>query len=345
MLLLWVLGCKEDAPPQRAGKPAIGIAAPLSGPNAAVGQSAVRAVEQAAAGQFAVVSVDDTQPGASQALAANPDVFGAVVHLVRVTAERNARSWIATDLPVIAAAPGDYAGIPRVVPPIEDSARCAAFLLKGVPFRVRTDGTPGGQRAGTMLMKSLPRFAVEMETVDAAAVSGAAAKLAKRKPRQVVWTGEAQAGGNFLRILRDLKVNAPFVGIGLYDAEFVTGAGPAAEGALVTSLNRPARDRAFVDAYAQKYGSGPLAGAVDAYDGAQLLITAWQTAQSKSPLEVTRDDVRMALPNAVASGASGTMYLDQKGIVRPVVCASFRVTNGQFVIEDITSDTEIADGG
>ncbi|MFZ5478008.1 MAG: ABC transporter substrate-binding protein [Myxococcota bacterium] len=336
-------GCDEEAPPPPPARPSIGIAVPLSGANEALGRSAVHAVELAAGNEFGVVAVDDGRPGAAKELAAKPEVFGAVVHLQRVAAERQARSWVEADLPAIAAAPGDYEGLPRVVPPIEDSARCAAFLLDREVFRVRTDGTPAGMRAGQMLMKSLPKYALEMETVDAAAVSGAAARLAKKRPRAILWTGESQPGGNFLRILRDLEVQAQFVGIGLYDPEFLVGAGPTAEGALVTSLNRPARDRTFVDAFTAKFGSPPLAGAVDAYDAAQLLISAWQTAQAKSPLTPTRDDVRVQLPNAVASGASGSMYLDQKGVVRPVVCASFRVTGGQFVIEKITSDTEIAE--
>ena len=341
MLLLAGLlaGCGKDAEVEAPIRPTIGVVVPLSGPNAAIGESAVNAVRLATGDGFLVLAVDDTLPGAAATLAAKAEVGGVVAHIVRSAAETQVASWLQTDLPVIVAAPGDYAGVPRIVPPIEDSARCATKLMGPEIFWPRTDGSQAGMRAGAVLMDTLPRQALPMETVDQGSVSGAAARLTGRRARMVVWTGDAAAGGNFVRVLRGLKVDTPFVGVGMYDSRFLTAAGASAEGALVTSESRPAIDPGFVAAYERAFGGAPLTSAVDAYDAALLLIQAWQEeAAAGGP--ITRERVKARLPKVVVNGAGGPMYFDEAGVVRPVVCASFRVTGGRFVIDAVASEAQ-----
>lgn len=344
--LLAILGCGGGDADGDAVRPTLGLAVPLSGQNRALGEAAVRAAELAANGAVAILPVDDAVPGAAAALAGRPEVFGVVAHVVRGTAERQASTWLTVDVPTIVAAAGDHTGVPRVVPPVEETAKCAARLIDDAWYWVRTDSTVPAMRAGKAFVAERPDDWLGSETVDAGRVAAAASKVTGRKNHPVVWAGSATEGGNLLRALRNLDNQAPFVALGAYDPDFLASAGAAAEGALVTSEGRPARERAFVDAWTAKHGAAPPEAAVGVYDAATLLLAAWQNAAadtSAGPPTASgpsRDAVRRALGSAVATGASGTMYLDAQGVVRPVVCASFRVTGGAFVLEGLASETD-----
>ncbi len=342
MFGIWLLGCAEAPPPPAPIRPTLGAAVPLSGPDAALGRAALDGIALALGEEVALLPVDDTVPGAAATLAANPVVFGVVAHVERGAAEAQAESWVTTDLPVVMAAPGDFVGLPRVVPPIETSARCAASFVED-DFWVRTDGSTPGMVAGRTLLDALPDYALGVDTVDAAHVAAQAAKLTGRRTRTVAWTGDAAGGGNFLRAMRQMGSDAPFLGVGLYDLRFLQAAGSGAEGARVTSQGRPARERAFVDAYTARAGTPPSGAAVDAYEAATLLVAAWRTASGTTQANgapLTRADVRAALGTVVAEGANGPMYLGADGVLQPVLCASFVVTNGTFVVERIVSEAD-----
>ncbi len=330
---------EAEAPPSR---PTLGAAVPLSGPDADLGRAALDAIAIAAGPDVAVLPVDDTTPGAAAALAANPLVFGVVAHVRRATAEEQALSWTGTDLPVVVAAPGDFRGLPRVVPPIDTSARCATTFLDS-DFWVRTDGSTPGMVAGRTLVDAHPEHALGVDTVDATHVAAQAAKLAGSATRPVAWTGDAAAGGNFLRALRQVGSDAPFLGVGLYDTRFLQAAGSLAEGARVTSASRPAQARGFLDAYAARTGEAPLGPAVDAYEAAVLLVSAWRAASASTRAAgapLLRADVATALRTVVADGANGPMYLGPDDVLQPVLCASFVVQGGAFVGERVASEAD-----
>lgn len=342
MFWIGLLACAVAPPAAAPARPTLGVAVPLSGPDAALGAAALDGATLAAGSDVDVLAVDDTVPGAVARLAGLPDVFGVVAHVVRGTAEDSAPEWLRTNVPVVVAAPGTFTGLPRVVPPIDQCARCAGLFLD-TNFWVRTDGSPGGMVAGQALLDAVPDHALGMDTVDPAHVAGQAAKMAGRS-RTVVWTGDAAAGGNYLRALRSTGSEAPFLGVGLYDHRFLAAAGASAEGARVTSLGRPARDRAFVDAFVAKRGATPAGPAVDAYEAATLLVAAWRAAGSVhtdagSPVERTK--VSTALGTVVADGANGPMYLGSDGVLLPVVCATFTVKDGAFTVERIASEADL----
>lgn len=337
VLLIGLGACGGSDVPSGPARPVLGVAVPLSGAGADVGKAAVQAVELAVGAAFEVVPFDDGRPDVAAAVAARPDVLAAVAHIGRAAAEKQAATWLAVDVPVVVAAPGEFTDVPRVVPPLEDSVRCAAPLLADADFWVRTDGSTAAGKAGQALGDTLPEHYLGMEAVDPGGLSRATTGLTGRRARTVVWTGDAAAGGNLLRVLRSVKMDAPFVALGAYDPRFLAAAGAAAEGALVTIDGRPTLDRALVDAWSAKYGAAPLPGeAVAAYDAAALLLAAWQSAGPAAD----RDAVRRALASVVATGASGPMYLDERGVVRPVVCATFRVTDGGFVQERLATEAD-----
>jgi branched-chain amino acid transport system substrate-binding protein len=343
ILLLGLLACRAVPAPVESARATLGVAVPLTGPDAPAGTAAVAGVTLAAGADVDVLPVDDTLPGAAAHLAALPNVVGVVAHVTRAAAEAQADGWLLTDLPVVIAAPGEFTSVPRVVPPIAQTARCATTFLDA-DFWVRTDGSRAGMTAGKVLSDTIPAHALGMDTVDPTRVASAAAGLTGRRARTVVWTGTPAAGGNFLRALRQVGFDAPFLGIGLYDTHFLETAGDAADGAYVTSEGRPARDRAFVDAYTAKYGAAPTGPAVDAYEAATLLVAAWRAAAGtalEKGAALTREGVRAALGTAVAEGANGSMYLGPDGVLQPVLCASFVVRDGAFVIERIASEADV----
>jgi len=313
--MFWFVLLACAAPPAGVAppRPTLAVAVPLSGPDAALGAAAFDGVALAAGPDVDVLAVDDVLPGAVAHLAALPQVFGVVAHVVRGTAEAEAPAWRATDLPVVVAAPGVFEGLPRVVPPLAASARCVARFVEA-PVWVRTDGSPEGMAAG----------------------------------RAIAWTGDAAAGGNFLRVLRKTGADVPFLGVGLYDTRFLTAAGAAAEGAQVTSEGRPAGDRAFVDAYIARRGAPPVGPAVDAYEAATLLLAAWRAAGGTptpagtppAPGQPSRASVRAALPTITATGANGPMSLDADLVVTPLVCALFTVSGGALRVDDIASEAD-----
>lgn len=334
-----LLGCGGDTAPPPPPRPVLAVVVPLSGANADLGDAAVKAAQLAVGDALEVVPFDDTRPDAVQGVAADTRVVAAVAHVVRATAERQARAWLGVDVPVVVAAPGEFDGVPRVVPPLTDGARCAASLIQPADFWVRTDGSNAAGAAGQVLWDAIPEHYLGMETVDAGNAGRAAASLTGRRARQVVWVGDAAEGGNFLRALRSVQMEAPFVALGGYDPRFLASAGASAEGALVSYDGRPALDRSLVDAWAARFGGEPPVGAVGAYDAAALLLAAWQSAGAAGG----RDGLRVALQTVVATGASGTMYLDAAGVVRPIVCATFRVQGGTFVLEKLGSDADVMD--
>jgi len=327
------------APP----RPTLAVAVPLSGPDAALGAAAFDGVALAAGPDVDVLAVDDVLPGAVAHLAALPQVFGVVAHVVRGTAEAEAPAWRATDLPVVVAAPGVFEGLPRVVPrsprapgasPASSRRPCGSAPT--APPRAWPPGRPS----------SAPR-ARAMDTVDAGQLSHQASKDGAAG-RAIAWTGDAAAGGNLLRVLRKTGADVPFLGVGLYDTRFLTAAGAAAEGAQVTSEGRPAGDRAFVDAYIARRGAPPVGPAVDAYEAATLLLAAWRAAGGTptpagtppAPGQPSRASVRAALPTITATGANGPMSLDANLVVTPVVCALFTVSGGALRVDDIASEAD-----
>ena len=345
LLLLGFLGCRGSSTPEAPPRAAIGVLVPRTGPDAEVGEAAVRGVQLAAGTEADVVVQDDVVAGGRDALLADERVIGAVAHVGRGTAEREADAWRASALPVVIAAPGALDGLPRVVPPLPDAARCAAALVEG-GFQLRLDNGETSAVAAQALYDAT-REAIDMEIVDGSQAALQAAKLAKlhadaealRKKKEtpigVVWVGDPKAGGSFLRVLRQVGDTAPFFAVGGYDPGFLVAAGDAADGARVSALGRPARDASFVDAYTRRFGTPPTAVAVNSYEAAQLLLAAWRAAAG-SGQTLTRDAVRDQLRRVEARGASGPVHIDERGVASPVLCASFVVRDGKFELERIS---------
>ena len=103
------------------------------------------------------------------------------------------------------------------------------------------------------------------------------------RPDAIFFLGEPDDIGRFARQFRDNGIQARFFGTDLLmDDRFVQVAGDAAEGTVLTTFFDPNRkDPLWVDFMARfraRWGHEPDAYAAYAYDGAQIMIHAVQTA-------------------------------------------------------------------
>ncbi len=344
-VMITVGGCGKGPVATQPARLTIAVAMPTGGPDRATAEEVVRGVRLAAGDAFAVLEADDAQSGVEDDLARLPEVMGVVAHVGHAAAQRGAPEWARTRLPTVVAAPGEYAVIPRVVPPAVDLALCSAALLPAGSYVVRTDGEPGSLRAAQALEAAVPKGFLGDAAVAPGGVGAEAGALhalagAGDSPPRVVWFGDPGFGGNLLHALRQVaapagakRAGSDFVAISGYGNAFLKAAGAAAEGALVTGLGGKAFDPAFSDGYQRLYSTAPGASAAMGYDAAQMLIAAWQSAHAASS-EVTRSAVLAALSRVSALGAEGTISFDAGGVLRPVPCSAWRVVNGAFVAPD-----------
>ena len=327
---LLLLACAGDTAKKAPVQLTIGVAVPLSGPDRAAGEELVRGVRLAAGEAFAVLVDDDTQPGSADSLARIPEVLGAVAHVTGAAADRQAMDWLRVRLPTVLAAPGVFPGMPRVIPPADQLAPCAALLVGEGTFSMRTDGSAEGVQVAKLLSAALPKKMRNEGVVTPGEISTEAAKFKDRR-EQIVWAGSPETGGNFLRALRTFS-QAPFVAISAEEPAFLAAAASAAEGARVTGRTRPPRSTPFVDAYRAKFGVAPSGHAVDGYDAARMLIAAWQSARQVDP-NVTRTAITAELRTVVALGSGGPMNFDLDGVLQPISCQRYVVHGGVFVPE------------
>lgn len=330
MLFVFLLSCaSERAEP--AG-PRLAVVVPLGGDGLEKGRAAIEGARFAAGFAVDVLAVDEEDPAAFAAMEADPSVLAAVAHLTESGVRANEARWRASSVPVVLAAPGEFEGLARAVPPPSRAARCAAaFVPPG--SSLRSDNNASGMATATALAE-VGGFGA-LEVVDGAAVSSHAARAGDTG---VAWVGGAASGGNYLRALRQLGSTAPFIAFGAYDERFLTAAGRFAEGAVVTSTGRAARDEGFLRSWIVKHGTPPSAPAIDAFDAASLLMAAMAVGGP------TREGIRAALPTVQATGAAGSMKLDASLVVSPVVCASFTVREGRFELLSIVEEPPHPEG-
>jgi branched-chain amino acid transport system substrate-binding protein len=109
------------------------------------------------------------------------------------------------------------------------------------------------------------------------------AAIKDAQPDAIFFIGEPDDIGRFARLFRQEGIKARFFGTDLLmEDSFLRNAGDAAEGAMLTCLFDPARQDplwvGFVTRYKERWGHEPDVYAAYAYDGAQILIHAIQTA-------------------------------------------------------------------
>ena len=102
-------------------------------------------------------------------------------------------------------------------------------------------------------------------------------------PDAVYYAGFWAEAAPFVQQLRAAGVTARFVsGDGSNDPQFVSQAGPASQGTILTGLFGPAPDE-FAVQYQTAFGVAPGAYSVDAYDIATIMVTGISSGVTDRP--------------------------------------------------------------
>lgn len=157
-------------------------------------------------------------------------------------------------------------------------------------------------------------------------------KVAAAQPDVLVVSTLYREAALLLRQARQLGLDQPVIGgNGFNSPEFITNAGPAADGAIVGSPWFVDRDhpgaRRFVEAYQARYGLPPDQFAAQAFDGLFIFAEAIRIAQN--------GDDRAAFQRALGmvknyDGVTGLFSFDERG--EPHMAAHvLRIENGVYV--------------
>lgn len=364
-------GCGKDEPPKPvvdAPRPIpevtvrIGVAAPLTGPQAHLGKDvengARLAIEEAnAAGimiggskvRFELVSEDDEASGTKATVVAQSFVdkkISAVVGHMNSGASIPA-SKIYSD-----------AGIPQVSP----SATAVAYTAQGfkTAYRVIANDLQQGRVLGEYAVKQLAgtRIAiVDDRTAYGQGLADEFEKAAKaaggtvigreytndkatdfrailttlrgKKPDVVFFGGMDAQFGPMVEQVRTLKLTARMLGgDGAQSAQFIKLGGAAAEGVVASSPGLPVDKMPggaqFAEKFKAKFGEIQIY-APFAYDATWTVIEAMKAADSTEPAKILA-----ALPRIERQGVTGIISFDEKGDIKAGGVTMYSVKDGNW---------------
>lgn len=153
-------------------------------------------------------------------------------------------------------------------------------------------------------------------------------KIRPRAPEAVYFGGYYTEAGLLVTQMRRLGMRAAFIsGDATIDREFLTIAGKDAEGAYLSygpEVAQLASAKQFLESYRAKFGEvGPYS--LYAYDAANVLLQGIATAASTEGAKVAR-----AIHELTFSGARGALAFDENGDLRNIPYVMWVVRNGAF---------------
>jgi branched-chain amino acid transport system substrate-binding protein len=146
----------------------------------------------------------------------------------------------------------------------------------------------------------------------------------------IAYGGYTTEGAPLLKQLRAAGIKATFLGFdGLYDPAFASGAGEAAEGAIITCPCLPA-DKAggtFAADFEKEYGIAPGSYGAEGYDAAQVLLTGFKAGKT------TRAELLAWVDAYDAQGVSKSIKFDSTGDVdkSKVAIWAYEIKGGKIV--------------
>jgi hypothetical protein len=236
-----------------------------------------------------------------------------------------------TDLPVVSlsslgAGDGRRAWV-RMVAPLATTVDALAGRLRRSSACVLAGDPPPDPLYG-LLSEALP--GATARTVDPAAAGAVAGEA---RCDVVIWAGGPNAGGEAARSLQGLDV--VFIGGDrLLDPDFLSTAGPAAEGAVAlcacanVSTSTELAARRFIQDYQSEHGVAPGAFAVEGWDAAHLILRA------AGDRGITRALVARSLGGlTTADGLDGTRRFaaDGEPLEPRALLRLYRVEGGRWV--------------
>lgn len=188
----------------------------------------------------------------------------------------------------------------------------AAYLkndLKAQKVFVIDDASEYGKGLADTVKSTLGSLVTGTDTIDTKATdySATVTKVKAAAPDAVFFGGYYAQAGPLAKQLKDGGVTATFVsGDGSLDAKFVSLAGDAGNGAVITCPCAPSPD-AFATAYKAKFNTDPGTYAPEAYDSAYAFLSAIAAGK------VTRADINTYLKTIDIPGLTKQIKFDAQG--------------------------------
>lgn len=338
----------------------IGFIGPLSGGNAQQGLGArngfLLAIEQANAAGYPYkvegVALDDAadpQTGVAAALKLINDngVVAAIGHWNSSVALATIPIFQRFQTPFViwgAISPKitdqNLSFVTRVTPTlVNENAPLASWLAKDYGAKkiaIVSDTTDYGQANITWFGKFYTEAGGQILSTDALPAGttdfrAVITRVAGLSPDAVYYGGVIAEAGILRKQMTELGLKAPMVGIsGFYDPEFITIAGEAANGTMVSypkSASNPKLDKLMADYEAHKFAEPTSPYTKYAYDAANILLAAIKAngIQDKAALAKAVREIKY-------DGALGVTTFDDHGQTQlPVEIEIKEVKNGQWV--------------
>jgi branched-chain amino acid transport system substrate-binding protein len=146
----------------------------------------------------------------------------------------------------------------------------------------------------------------------------------------IAFAGYTGEGAPLLKQIRAAGITVPFIGFdGVYDPAFASGAGAAAEGAIITCPCLPAEKAGgtFVADFKAEYGKDPGAYGAEGWDAATVFLSGIKAGK------VTRADMMAWVTNYDAKGLSKDIKFDSTGEVdkSKVTVWAYEIKGGAIV--------------
>jgi branched-chain amino acid transport system substrate-binding protein len=227
----------------------------------------------------------------------------------------------------------------------QQAATAAAYVVKyfpGATVALLHDKSPYGDDLANQFLRDyqsktgkgsvyyggMARSAVDFSTT--------LAKLKETNPGVIYYGGLFLQGAALLKDIRAAGITAPFVtGDGCFDPAFITGAGAAAEGALVSfypDVESTPSAKAVVSSYRAKFGKAPGPYTIFAYTAASVAFQAMEQAGSTDSLAVAK-----ALHAGTFETPLGSFKFDEKGDPSSSPYVIWKVQGGAFVPVDMNA--------
>ncbi|EGD04286.1 extracellular ligand-binding receptor, partial [Burkholderia sp. TJI49] len=154
--------------------------------------------------------------------------------------------------------------------------------------------------------------------------------LKGKNPDLIFFGGLDSLAANFIKQMRQLGLNAQFVGGGgVKDNEFIKIAGPAAEGAMAWEYGRPLDElpqgKDFEQRFRKRFGVDVLSYAQFGYDATWAAIKAMQAAGSTDPKVY-----RPALKKVDFEGITGRISFANDGSLKSGMSTLYQVKGGAW---------------
>jgi branched-chain amino acid transport system substrate-binding protein len=340
----------------------IGMAGPITGPNAAFGKQLTDGVNQAIADlnakggilgrKLVIVTGDDASVPAQGVSVANKMIADGVRHIVGPF-----NSGVMLPSSEVYAENGAIMITPSATNPKiterglwnvfrtcgrddQQGAVAAAYVAKnfaGKKIAIVHDKTPYGQGLASETQKAMNAAGIKEIMFEGVNVgekdfSALITRIKAAGADLVYWGGLHTEGGLIARQMRDQQVTAPIMsGDGITSAEYATIAGPGAEGTLMTYSPDPRKrpEAAAVVAAFKAKNIDPEAYTLYSYAGLQVFAQAAESIKSVDPKRLA-EHIRSGVAfNTVI----GELKYDKKGdITRPdyVMYTWKKQTDGKF---------------